>query len=248
MIKFFRHIRRKLLEQNQMGKYFKYAIGEILLVVIGILIALQINNWNENRKERSNELKILNTLNAEFTRNGNTLDSLLLELKVIEQSLSFVLQKIEPNPKINFTAVELDSILYNSFDNPVWKRSEYTLRNLESSGKLSALSNEDLKSKLYEWSLIATDVKDKDSDASVGFQNLLNYYKENGSLRNLDVFGKYIPEGRTSLAYDHKKFFSDITFENMIDDHMVFTRQRIKRYQKAKVIINEIINLTLTEE
>ena len=247
MIKFFRHIRKTLISENNMGKYFKYAIGEILLVVIGILLALQINNWNENRKERSNELKILNTLNAEFTRNGNTLDSLLLELKVIEQSLSFVLQKIEPNPKINFTAVELDSILYNSFDNPVWKRSEYTLRNLESSGKLSALSNEDLRNKLYEWSLVATDIEDKDTDASVGFQNLLNYYKENGSLRNLDVFGDYIPEGRSSLAYDHKKFFSDISFENMIGDYMVFTRQRIKRYQKAKVIINEIIDLTSTE-
>ncbi|KPM32936.1 Hypothetical protein I595_1363 [Croceitalea dokdonensis DOKDO 023] len=50
MIKFFRRIRLTLIEKNQMGKYFKYAIGEILLVVIGILIALQINNWNESRK------------------------------------------------------------------------------------------------------------------------------------------------------------------------------------------------------
>ena len=55
MIKFFRHIRRSLIQKNQMGKYFKYAIGEILLVVIGILIALQINNWNDARKEK-NEL------------------------------------------------------------------------------------------------------------------------------------------------------------------------------------------------
>lgn len=56
MIKFFRHIRRSLINQNQMGKYLKYAIGEIVLVVIGILIALQINNWNESRKQ-TNELK-----------------------------------------------------------------------------------------------------------------------------------------------------------------------------------------------
>jgi len=51
MIKFFRKIRQNLLMENKTGKYFKYAIGEIVLVVIGILIALQINNWNEGRKE-----------------------------------------------------------------------------------------------------------------------------------------------------------------------------------------------------
>ncbi|WP_223033044.1 DUF6090 family protein [Hanstruepera marina] len=52
MIKFFRKIRQNLIMENKTGKYFKYAIGEIVLVVIGILIALQINNWNEERKER----------------------------------------------------------------------------------------------------------------------------------------------------------------------------------------------------
>lgn len=50
MIKFFRKIRQKLLSEGKTGKYLKYALGEIILVVIGILIALQINNWNENRK------------------------------------------------------------------------------------------------------------------------------------------------------------------------------------------------------
>ena len=51
MIKFFRKIRQKLLSEGKTGKYLKYAIGEIILVVIGILIALQINNWNEERKQ-----------------------------------------------------------------------------------------------------------------------------------------------------------------------------------------------------
>ncbi|MDT0559550.1 DUF6090 family protein [Ichthyenterobacterium sp. W332] len=57
MIKFFRKIRQNLLMENKTGKYFKYAFGEIVLVVIGILIALSINNWNENRKEQ-NQLQI----------------------------------------------------------------------------------------------------------------------------------------------------------------------------------------------
>jgi hypothetical protein len=59
MIKFFRKIRYNLMEQNKTGKYLKYAIGEIILVVIGILIALQINNWNENRKQSKQAFEYL---------------------------------------------------------------------------------------------------------------------------------------------------------------------------------------------
>lgn len=59
MIKFFRKIRQRLLSENKFSKYFLYAIGEIILVVIGILIALQINNWNEGRKQKAEEVKLL---------------------------------------------------------------------------------------------------------------------------------------------------------------------------------------------
>ena len=59
MIKFFRKSRQKLLSENKLSKYVLYAIGEIILVVIGILIALQINNWNEANKRRDNELRYL---------------------------------------------------------------------------------------------------------------------------------------------------------------------------------------------
>ena len=59
MIKFFRKIRHNLINEGKTTKYLKYAIGEIVLVVIGILIALQINNWNEQRKQKLNYLNIL---------------------------------------------------------------------------------------------------------------------------------------------------------------------------------------------
>lgn len=60
MIKFFRRIRHNLLTEGKTGRYFKYALGEIVLVVIGILIALNINNWNEERKDQNKLLKIYN--------------------------------------------------------------------------------------------------------------------------------------------------------------------------------------------
>ena len=69
MIKFFRKIRQNLLMENKTGKYLKYAIGEDVLVVIGILIALQINNWNEKRKDSNTEQVILKRLQKEYILN-----------------------------------------------------------------------------------------------------------------------------------------------------------------------------------
>ena len=81
MIKVFRNIRQNMLSQGKNGKpalpagrYLKYAFGEIVLVVLGILIALSINNWNENRKERAQELAILRQLRTEFNSNLDQLD------------------------------------------------------------------------------------------------------------------------------------------------------------------------------
>jgi len=73
MIKFFRKIRQNLLSEGKTGKYFKYAIGEIVLVVIGILIALQINNWNEHQKAQAKELKIIKELKTDLISNKNRL-------------------------------------------------------------------------------------------------------------------------------------------------------------------------------
>ena len=62
MIKFFRRIRQRLVVENRFSKYLLYAIGEIVLVVIGILIALQINTWNESRKQATTETEFITSL------------------------------------------------------------------------------------------------------------------------------------------------------------------------------------------
>lgn len=69
MIKFFRKIRQNLVIENKFSKYMLYAIGEIVLVVIGILIALQLNEWNSERKNQQQEVKILVQLNSDLRAN-----------------------------------------------------------------------------------------------------------------------------------------------------------------------------------
>lgn len=82
MIKFFRQIRKSLLMENKTSKYLKYAIGEIVLVVIGILIALQVNNWNEQRKTHLNELKL-----AEQLLEDARADSIFFESRIQFQQI-----------------------------------------------------------------------------------------------------------------------------------------------------------------
>ena len=81
MIKFFRKIRYKLMSENKTGKYFKYAIGEIILVMIGILLALQINNWNENRKQLAHGQTLMFELMDEVTEDISTFNWAIKNLK-----------------------------------------------------------------------------------------------------------------------------------------------------------------------
>ena len=105
MIKFFRHIRKSLLKQNKMGKYFKYAIGEIILVVIGILIALQINNWNEDRKDDIFENEILTQIQANLVKDKLALENNITNAKSASTSIDKILAE-DISQKVN------DSIKY----------------------------------------------------------------------------------------------------------------------------------------
>jgi len=75
MIKFFRKIRQKLLAQNKFSNYLIYAIGEIVLVVIGILIALALNNWNEDRKEKITEIQLYKEIKDDLVFSLRDLES-----------------------------------------------------------------------------------------------------------------------------------------------------------------------------
>ena len=87
MLKFFRRIRRKLIDEGNLKKYLIYAIGEILLVVIGILIALQINNWNEGQKTNKAKHEKYSAIILDLLRDFNRQKTLRWASKVADKKL-----------------------------------------------------------------------------------------------------------------------------------------------------------------
>ena len=130
MIKFFRQIRFKLMETGKTTRYFKYAIGEIILVVIGILIALQINNWNQNRVNSNKEKLLLSELNKEFkglayddqdeiARKGFLHRTYTLDAKQIaetnETDYGHLMPYLIPYKTIDWVQFRFHTDVYNSF-------------------------------------------------------------------------------------------------------------------------------------
>ncbi|MCO4821832.1 MAG: hypothetical protein KC469_07175 [Flavobacteriaceae bacterium] len=108
MIPFFRRLRKRFADDNKPMKYTRYAIGEIVLVVIGILIALQINNWNENKKVKAFELKMLKELSIAIQKDIEYTENHILgyRTKVGEKSVLYFKGLIKNNE------VDMDSLRY----------------------------------------------------------------------------------------------------------------------------------------
>ena len=150
MIKFFRQIRYKLISNDKSGKYLKYAIGEIVLVVIGILIALQINTWNEARKLNRSELTLLKGLQKEFNKNIEDLNS-SIKFNTDNIHASMRITDLIRKEQLEVQDKALDSLLgilglIASFDANTGMTDQ-----IISSGKLSILKNEVLREKLTNW-------------------------------------------------------------------------------------------------
>ena len=231
MIKFFRQIRYDLMEKNKTGKYFKYALGEIVLVVIGILIALSINNWNDSRKNRISERELLDNIHRDFVQNKIQFDT----VKAINyQNLATL------NSRIALFPIERDSAKIAAFQSypPVqgisYNPYSSSIKSVNYSNSLELIQDEELRKYLVSWEDVLLDYQEEEI-AFIKFTNeqLEPYWLENADL--LDRDQEMI-----------KDLLSSIKTQNMV----VARRNRINSIFKAieeepiEDHINEIIRLT----
>ena len=134
--------------ENKTGKYFKYAFGEIVLVVIGILIALSINNWNENRKNKLTESEYYCKLLADFELDRQNIAVLYEESEhKIEISKRLLLELNNKNKDKSYLLNNyLQGLRTNAF-----VASKVAMTDIVSSGKLNLLTNDSLKNGLLRY-------------------------------------------------------------------------------------------------
>ena len=142
MLRFFRQIRQRLLTENKFSKYMLYAIGEILLVVVGILIAIQVDNWNQQRLERINEIALLKNVKKDLR---NTIE----EFQFLNQTREGIVQASKAIYQMaGDSRIEdkiIDSLISETFYRPTFNNKQGGLDLLFSSGNINLIGNDSIR-------------------------------------------------------------------------------------------------------
>lgn len=206
MIKFFRKLRQKLLSENKFSKYLIYASGEIILIVIGILIALQINNWNQNRKDKIAESHILQEIKGSISTDIKQLKSRIELAKEDIHSANILLNHIENNVPYN-DSLNKHYWVITTTKNKIFTPQISAYKVLESKG-VDLISNDQLKKQILD--LYNIEYPTLEYEYENYHQNIHDYGRP--IARSLFIAG----DNNTLIPIDYKSLYSNVKFINVL--------------------------------
>jgi hypothetical protein len=244
MIKFFRNIRKKLAAQNKVAAYLRYAIGEILLVVIGILIALQVNNWNQERKNLKEGKLIKQNINEEFIKNQDLLKE-SRNLNEAALSANKLLINLIGAEKPELEKYNLDSIFNCSLMAETYLPTSNSLMDIMQSGRTNLLNNTELKNTIQSWNAALDLFKEYYRLQANWYNNqYMPYMLPIISFKQMDIYNQNSWSGKSKLTTDYYTAFQDLKFENIVDNQLYLTEFLLKQLEKIEEYQLKIIELT----
>lgn len=217
MINYFRKIRKALLKDGKTNRYFKYAIGEIVLVVLGILIALSINNWNDLRKQKLAEQEILISLQKELETNKNNLLFYINKYDKQYKNGVFLLSLFTKNSDLIPTDT-LNKALGSIEETYTFEASDGIINSIIASGKIDIIQNTELKSFITSFNGAVVNATQEVENVTLLLHNRL-WPKIEGKInsanrsRTYNGFGNF-PKG--SYTSDYTWFFKSREIEDII--------------------------------
>ena len=233
MIKFFRRFRQQLLIQNKFSKYILYAIGEIILVVFGILIALQINNWNDTKKNALVEQNFFKEILDDIEKDRTEIDNIIDFYDNRIEQLGWLLKAIRhPNKKTEILEFgkHVEPLYYNI--PPISYSSAY--ESAKSSGVFEKIKNKNLLKELTQYyteyseieALLTSTLRIIETQLEPIMATIPENYLQTSSSTNViainqndnNLFYSYISEIGDSrdIKIDLKSFLQKPEFENFI--------------------------------
>ncbi len=234
--------------ENKTSKYFKYAVGEILLVVIGILIALQVSNWNENRKLQERVNNFYPKLKLQIEKNIKKVDMYLYEVdyqfKVAKRNINLLGSK-----KSEITLLRLDSlIIFTGIDYHL-NLDMITLNEARLNENLSLIKSDTLRKTIYTFIKLNDDIIEREKIVNEDLKNELKpFINKHFNLRNLfNVLGYSGLSKSKVYKDDNEKIIDNQEFENLIVTRIMYIEDVFVLYSDALSIL-EIINDLLEKE
>lgn len=243
MLKFFRRIRQKLVEKGNPRKYLVYAAGEVFLVMIGILLALQVNNWNERRKERNTEKMVLAALHSEFSEARDDLEDWKASLEKQRDALNKLITYCGPSrPTISIKS--LDTTISKSFTLPTFDPPSATLNDLINSGKIDVISNQQLRGVLSAWNgKLEESKRQEDFQGAFLYNQYAPYIEERIEFPYQPYMARHMSESEL-FGIDSRDLLQDFRFCNLVKRAFYWNTWVNIEYNKLGREIDRIIELT----
>lgn len=243
MVKFFGKIRQRLLSENKFTKYFSYALGEIVLVVIGILIALQINNHNEARKLLQKELQYLDNIKSDLVSSVSKIEDFMTSRNKAISSSKVIIDHFEGKPiedwhQFNEQCIDIYS----------WQRFyqvNYTFEELVYSGNLALISNDSIKESLLRLESLYKQLKAEEDHFRYDSEVLI-YEPVYNALDHQLILKEHFGE-EANLSYEiFSDFFNDMRIKNgfvMAGLEFMIMNDQLKQMKKlSEQLIEQIEN------
>ena len=242
MINFFRKIRRQLADDNKPVKYIRYAIGEIVLVVIGILIALQINNWNQGRIKQRTAVSLSNRLFIEIRKNKEELDRQIIRITDLQAESKSLLMLFGPDyEQVNSRL--LDSLIYGIISTPLYNSSSSTLDEALNTGQISILPSDSLRVLLYDIPKKIHGIKNYEEEMTRDIENnIMPWLYDKISFRQIDeeFSDKFDINEQSNLDHsDNRKILAERKFENMVDNKYFLLETLLMGYDDLQEVYNK---------
>ena len=237
MIKFFRTIRLRLLNENKTGRYLKYAIGEIVLVVIGILIALQLNNWNQQKKDIKVEKETLLALKEDLLSSKKQLDRKISATKDRVVYDSIVLVHLHTR-QAKIDKDSLNTLVTRFKAPPTFDPEEGIINEIISTGKLNIVRNKKIRSFITSWNMNLSEVKELEG----ALIDLLKNKKEPYFFNYFSYRNSYNSLKSSVLSWNGEKLLKDIYFENLMIRSIDIHKTLRGRQLYFKTLITDIIS------